>query len=58
MAEPTRVWTLSVFLLTGIVFAALMTWQYERSWTEAERLYLTDYLKSGTRGQASATASS
>lgn len=36
----------------------LLTWQYERSWTEAERLYLSDYLKSGARGKASATASS
>ena len=28
------------------------------SWTAAERLYLTDYLKSGARGKASATAAS
>ena len=53
-----RVWTLGAFVLTPVVFAGLLTWQYERSWTAAERLYLTDYLKSGTRGQASATASS
>ena len=28
----------------------------QRSWTAAERLYLSDYLKSGARGKASATA--
>ncbi|RXH56712.1 type IV secretion system DNA-binding domain-containing protein [Granulicella sibirica] len=59
-AWPSRtpVWTVMAFLLTPVFLAGLLTWQYERSWTEAERLYLTDYLKSGTRGQASATASS
>jgi hypothetical protein len=59
-AWPSRtpVWTVMAFLLTPLFLAGLLTWQYERSWTEAERLYLTDYLKSGTRGQASASASS
>jgi hypothetical protein len=38
--------------------AILLTFQYERSWTAAERLYLTDYMKSGARGKASATAAS
>ena len=54
----TPVWTVAAILLTPLFCAGLLTWQYERSWTEAERLYLTDYLKSGARGQASATASS
>ena len=54
----TPVWMVTAILLTPLLLAGLLTWQYERSWTEAERLYLTDYLKSGTRGQASATASS
>ena len=55
---PSRmpVWTLGAILLTPVLLAGLLTWQYERSWTAAERLYLTDYLKSGARGQASATA--
>jgi hypothetical protein len=59
-AWPSRtpVWTVTALLLTALLLAGLLTWQYERSWTEAERLYLTDYLKSGTRGEASATASS
>jgi hypothetical protein len=59
-AWPSRtpVWTVTAFLLTPLFLAGLLTWQYEWSWTEAERLYLTDYLKSGARGQASATASS
>jgi hypothetical protein len=36
----------------------MLTVEYERSWTAAERLYLSDYLKSGARGKASATAAS
>src|SRR5579875_825239 len=57
---PSRmpVWTLGAVLLTPVLLAGLLTWQYERSWTAAERLYLTDYLKSGARGEASATAAS
>ncbi len=39
-------------------FAGVLTLEYEQSWTVAERLYLSEYLKSGTRGKASATASS
>jgi hypothetical protein len=45
-------------LLTFVFFAGMLTLQYERSWSAAERLYLTDYLKSGARGKASATAAS
>ena len=36
----------------------MLTLEYEGSWTAAERLYLSDYLKSGARGKASATAAS
>jgi hypothetical protein len=45
-------------LLTVVFLAGLLTVQYEQSWTAAERLYLSDYLKSGARGKASATAAS
>ena len=41
-----------------LFFAGMLTLEYERSWTAAERLYLSDYLKSGARGKASATAQS
>ena len=34
----------------------MLTLEYEQSWTAAERLYLSDYLKSGARGKASAAA--
>ena len=54
----TPVWTWGAILLTFLFFAGMLTVQYEESWTAAERLYLTDYLKSGARGQASKTASS
>ena len=54
----TPVWTWMAILLTPMFFAAMLTVEYERSWTAAERLYLTDYLKSGARGKTSATAAS
>ena len=54
----TPVWTWMAILLTMVFLAGMLTLEYERSWTEAERLYLSDYLKSGARGKASATASS
>jgi hypothetical protein len=59
-AWPSRtpVWTWGAILLTFLVLAGMLTLQYERSWSAAERLYLTDYLKSGARGKASATAAS
>jgi hypothetical protein len=44
--------------LSFLFLAVLLTLEYKRSWTAAERLYLSDYLKSGTRGQASATMQS
>ena len=52
-----RVWTLGAFVLTFFVFAGLLTAKYMNGWTAAQRLYLTDYLKSGARSQASPTAS-
>ncbi len=57
-AWPSRtpVWTWAAILLSVLFFAGMLTLEYERSWTAAERLYLTDYLKSGARGKASATA--
>src|ERR1700729_3508455 len=54
----TPVWTWTAILLTMVFFAGMLTLEYEQSWTAAERLYLSDYLKSGTRGKASSTASS
>ncbi len=54
----TPVWTWTAILLTMVFFAGMLTLEYERSWTAAERLYLSDYLKSGARGKASATAAS
>ena len=54
----TPVWTWAAILLTFVFFAGMLTLEYERSWTAAERLYLSDYLKSGARGKASATAAS
>ena len=53
----TPVWTWMAILLTFLVLAGMLTLQYERSWSAAERLYLTDYLKSGARGKTSATRS-
>jgi hypothetical protein len=59
-AWPSRtpVWTWTAILLSFVFLAGMLTLEYERSWTAAERLYLSDYLKSGARGKASATAAS
>ena len=59
-AWPSRrpVWTWGAIFLSCLFFAGMLTLEYERSWTAAERLYLSDYLKSGARGKASATAQS
>lgn len=43
-------------MLTGVFFAAAFTLKYMEGWTAAEKLYLTDYLKSGARSQASPIA--
>ena len=55
-AWPSRtpVWTWMAFFLSLLFFAGMLTLEYEGSWTAAERLYLSDYLKSGARGKASA----
>ncbi len=47
----------AAILLSVVFFAGMLTLQYERSWTAAERLYLSDYLKRMVRGKTSATAS-
>jgi hypothetical protein len=59
-AWPSRtpVWTWTAILLSFVFLAGMLTLEYEASWTAAERLYLSNYLKSGTRGKASATAAS
>jgi hypothetical protein len=59
-AWPSRrpVWTWMAFFLSLVFFAGMLTLEYEQSWTAAERLYLSDYLKSGARGKASAAAQS
>jgi hypothetical protein len=58
-AWPSRtpVWTWAAILLSFVFFAGVLTVKYMNGWTAAQRLYLTDYLKSGARGQASPTAS-
>jgi Type IV secretion-system coupling protein DNA-binding domain/Phage integrase family len=57
-AWPSRtpVWTWGAIFLSLLFFAGMLTLQYEQSWTAAERLYLSDYLKSGARGKASPTS--
>jgi type IV secretory pathway TraG/TraD family ATPase VirD4 len=58
MAEPDAGVDVDGVVPVGVVLAGMLTLEYERSWTAAERLYLSDYLKSGARGKASATAQS
>jgi Type IV secretion-system coupling protein DNA-binding domain len=55
---PSRrpVWTWMAIFLTGIFFFGVFCLDYWHGWTAAERLYLTDYLKSGVRGKASPSA--
>ncbi len=54
MAEPVaRVDVGSVFL-SGVFFVFAAWWDGYENWTAAERLYLSDYLKSGTRAEAGA----
>jgi hypothetical protein len=59
-AWPSRtpVWTWTATLLSLAFFVGMLTLQYRTSWTAAESLYLTDYLKSGARGKVSATVAS
>ncbi len=57
-AWPSRisVWTWAILPLTVIFFAGALTVEYMAGLTEAQRLYLADYMKSGARSQASPTA--
>ena len=57
-AWPSRtpVWTWTAILLTGVFFAGALTVEYMKGWTAAQKLYFTDYLKSGSRSEASPTA--
>ncbi len=49
---PSRwpVWTLGALGVAALVFCAQLWVQSARQWSEAERLYLGDYLRSGVRG--------
>ena len=51
---PSRahVWTWGAFFLSCLFFVFAVWLDGERNWTAAERLYLSDYLKSGARGKA------
>jgi len=46
-----RVWTLGAIFLSGLFFVFLLWWDVGVSWTAAQRLYLSDYLRSGTRAK-------
>ena len=48
----THVWTWGAFFLSCLFFVFAVWLDGERNWTAAERLYLSDYLKSGARGKA------
>ncbi|WP_433971867.1 type IV secretion system DNA-binding domain-containing protein [Tunturiibacter lichenicola] len=54
--SQTPVWTWAAILLTGVFLAGALTMQYRERWTAAQKLYLTDYLRSGTLGRGSPTA--
>jgi hypothetical protein len=43
-------WAWVAVFLTGVFFVGAIWLDGATRWTEAERLYLVDYLKSGTRG--------
>ena len=45
----THVWTWGAFFLSWLFFVFAVWLDGERNWTAAERLYLSDYLKSGAR---------
>jgi hypothetical protein len=45
----THVWTWGAFFLSCLFFVFAVWLDGERNWTAAERLYLSDYLKSGAR---------
>jgi hypothetical protein len=50
------VWTLGALGVAALLFCAQVWVQYAREWSEAERAYLMDYLRSGIRGNVSAKA--
>ena len=49
---PSRypAWTLGALGVAALLFCAQVWVQYAREWSEAERMYLADYLRSGIRG--------
>ena len=51
---PSRahVWTWGAFFLSCLFFVFMTWWDGRVNWTAAERLYLSDYLRSGARGKA------
>jgi hypothetical protein len=51
---PSRahVWTWGAFFLSFLFFVFMTWWDGRVNWTAAERLYLSDYLRSGARGKA------
>ena len=51
---PSRahVWTWGAFFLSCLFFVFMVWLDGQRNWTAAERLYLSDYLRSGARGKA------
>ena len=53
---PSRahVWTWGAFFLSCLFFVFMVWWDGRVNWTAAERLYLSDYLRSGARGKAGA----
>jgi hypothetical protein len=55
---PSRgpVWAWGASLVAVVFFGLLCSIEYRRDWTALQRLYLVDYLKSGARGAAMATA--
>jgi hypothetical protein len=50
----TRVWTLGAFLATMAFFVFAVWFDGYENWTAAQRLYLSDYLRSGARSSAGA----
>ncbi|MGH9597460.1 MAG: type IV secretion system DNA-binding domain-containing protein, partial [Edaphobacter sp.] len=51
-----HVWTWGAFFFSCLFFVFMVWLDGATNWTAAERLYLSDYLKSGARGKASATS--
>jgi len=47
----THVWIWGAFFLSCLFFFGCSVWTTGTGWTAAERLYLFDYFKSGTRAK-------